>query len=147
MKANKLSRYLIGFISILILPVFSIAYDTKNFWRDTDTMAVDFTDYYLSVQTQNAEINDLFKEISLKTGVKIIFDSPIDSQISVNFKKKGFNRGMKLILSQLEPDEYKGDLRLGKTFPDRLDLSIQEETSFDGETSHTTEEVSVFVAG
>jgi len=77
---------------------------------------VDFNDYYLSVQTQNADINDLFKEISLKTGVRIIAESPIDCQISIDFKKKGFTRGMKLILSHLGLDEYKGKLKLGKTF-------------------------------
>ena len=138
MNANKLSRYLIGWVSILSLPVFAIAYDTKNFWRDTGTMNVDFTDYSLSVQTQNVELNDLLKEISSKAGVKIIFDSPTESQISVDFKKKEFTQGLKLILSQLGHEEFKGKLRLTKTFPETLDLSMQEEASFDGETSRIT---------
>ena len=118
MSVNKglRQRLLIGLVSMLILPALAIADDTKSIRQDSDILSVDFTDYYLSVQAQNADINDLFKEISLKTGVKIIAESPIDCQISIDFKKKGFTRGMKLIISQLGPDEYKGKLKLGKTF-------------------------------
>lgn len=116
MNVSKHLKVLIGLISILIFPALVIADDTKSPQQDTDILSVDFTDYYLSVQAQNADINDLFKEISLKTGVRIIAESPIDCQISIDFKKKGFTRGMKLILSQLGPVEYKGKLKLGKTF-------------------------------
>ena len=116
MSVSKLPKLLIGLISILIFPVLAIADNTKSIRQDTDILSVDFTDYYLSVQAQNVDINDLFKEISLKTSVRIIPESPIECQISIDFKKKGFTRGMKLILSQLRPDEYQGKLKLGKTF-------------------------------
>jgi len=100
----------------LILPNFVTGETRKSIEQDSEILFVNFTDYYLSVQAQNADINDLFKEITLKTGVRIISEPPIDYQISIDFKKKGFTRGMKLILSQLRPDEYKGKLKLGKTF-------------------------------
>lgn len=120
MNVSKHLKLLIGLLSILILPALAIADDTKSIRQDTDILSVDFTDYYLSVQAQNADINDLFKEISLKTGVRIVTESPIDYRISIDFKNKGFTRGMKLILSQLGPDEYKGKLKLGKTFTDSI---------------------------
>ena len=116
MSVSKHLKLLIGLISILVFPALAIADNTKSIPQDTDILCVDFTDYYFSVQAQDIDANDLFKEISLKTGVRIIAESPIDCQISIDFKKKGFTRGMKLILSQLGPDEYKGKLKLGKTF-------------------------------
>ncbi|MCK5506013.1 MAG: tetratricopeptide repeat protein [Thermodesulfovibrionia bacterium] len=116
MSVSKHLKFLIGLVSILILPALGIAGDTKSVRQDTDILFVDFTNYYLSVRAQHIDINDLFKEISLKTGVRIIAESPIDYQISIDFKKKGFTRGMKLILSQLGADKYKGKLKLGKTF-------------------------------
>ena len=122
MSVDKILRIKLfaAFLFILVLPNFAAADSNKSIRQDSDILLVDFTDYYLSVQAQDIDINDLFKEISLKTGVRIIAESPIDFQISIDFKKKGFTRAMKLILSQLGPDEYKGKLKLGKTFADSV---------------------------
>jgi len=116
MSVSKYPKFLIGLLLIPVLSALAIADDTKSIRQDTDILSVDFTDYYLSVKAQNADVNDLFKEISLKTGVRIVTESPIDCQITIDFKKKGFTRGMKLILSKLGPGEYRGKLKLGKTF-------------------------------
>jgi len=116
MSISKLLKPLIGLSLLLLLSSPATADETNTTSQDTNSLSVDFTEYYLSVHAENININDLFKEISSKTGVKIIAESPIDYQVSIDFKKKGFTRGMKLILSQLEPEEYKGKLNLGKTF-------------------------------
>ncbi len=77
---------------------------------------VDFTDYYFSVDAQNAELVDLFEEVTSKTGVKIEGDIPQDYIISVYFNRKGFTRGMKEILAKIKPGEYEGDFQLGRIF-------------------------------
>jgi len=117
MSVNKILRlkFFAAFVFILILPNFAAADSKKSIRQDSDILFVDFTDH-LSVQAQDVDINELFKEISLKTCVRIIAELPIDCQISIDFKKKGFTKGMKLILFQLGPDEYKGKLQLGNTF-------------------------------
>jgi len=109
-------KLLAVFVFILSLSNFAAADSNKSIKQDSSILFVDFTDYFLSVQAQDVNINDLFKEISSKTGVKIISESPLDCQITIDFKKKGFTRGMKQILSRLSPGEYRGHFKLGETF-------------------------------
>lgn len=113
MRIIKISKLV---LVVIVFFLFSILAPKKVSCQMNDSLFVEFKDYYLSVKAQNKDINDVFKEISAKTGVKIFSDSRIESSISIDFKKKGFTRGMKLILNQLGPDEYKGKLNLGKTF-------------------------------
>ncbi len=125
MSVNKIIRlklfaaFLFSLI-LFILPNVAATDSRKSVKQDSDILTVDFTDYYLSVQAHNADINDLFKEITLKTGVRIITESPIDYQISINFNRKGFTRGMRLILSSLKNGNYEGNFHLGKTFTDSI---------------------------
>jgi tetratricopeptide (TPR) repeat protein len=122
MSVNKILRLKLfaALLFIFILSNFAAAESGKSAEEGSEILSVDFTDYYLSVQAQDVDINDLFKEITSKTGVRIIAASPLDCRISIDFKKKGFTRGMKLILTQLSPGEHQGNFKLGKTFSDSI---------------------------
>jgi len=81
-----------------------------------ESINVDFTDYYFSVDAQNANLADLFDEITSKTGVKIAGDIPQDYIISVYFDRKGFTRGMNEIVAKIKPGVYEGNFQLGMVF-------------------------------
>jgi hypothetical protein len=81
---------------------------------------VDFTDYYFSVDAYNANLTELFEEITLKTGVEIKGNIPQDYTISIKFDKKGFTRGMNEIVDKIKPGEYEGDFQLGQIFSESI---------------------------
>lgn len=49
-------------------------------------------------------------------GVNVILDTPIERTITVDFEKKGFTRGMRLVLDALGASEFTGQFELGERF-------------------------------
>jgi tetratricopeptide (TPR) repeat protein len=77
---------------------------------------VDFTDGYLAVRAADADSGALFAAIAEKTGVRIVTDAPVQGRISIDFERKGFTRGMRMLVARLSPGEYEGEFTLARTF-------------------------------
>ena len=76
-----------GSLLLLALSSSGAADSVKSTAQNGGTLFVDFADNRLTVHAQNVDANDLFSEITSKTGLEIVTQSPIDGQISVAFRK------------------------------------------------------------